>query len=92
MIFKEKLEDYTEAEFLEFLNAFVSNPENLEGKEYGKYIDRLVNHFERVTEHPAGSDVIFYPDEGCEDTPESKLKVIKEWRAENGKPGFREPH
>ncbi|RMS18304.1 Colicin/pyocin immunity protein [Pseudomonas savastanoi] len=42
-----------------------------------------------MTEHPAQTDVIFYPEEGQEDTPEGILKTIKEWRAKNGKPGFK---
>ncbi|RMS38787.1 Colicin/pyocin immunity protein [Pseudomonas ficuserectae] len=53
-------------------------------------MDRLVKHFVKVTEHPAQTDVIFYPEEGQEDTPEGILKTIKEWRAKNGKPGFKE--
>ncbi|RMM38271.1 Colicin/pyocin immunity protein [Pseudomonas amygdali pv. lachrymans] len=54
-------------------------------------MDRLVKHFVKVTEHPAQTDVIFYPEEGQEDTPEGILKTIKEWRAKNGKPGFKTP-
>ncbi|KWT10329.1 hypothetical protein AL047_15180 [Pseudomonas syringae pv. broussonetiae] len=50
---------------------------------------RLLKHFVKVTEHPAQTDVIFYPEEGQEDTPEGILKTIKEWRAKNGKPGFK---
>ena len=91
MIFKEKLEYYTEAEFTEFLDAFIANPENLKGKQYGKYVERLVKHFEIITEHPAGSDLLFYPEPGFDDSSECVLNIVKEWRAQRGKPGFRKP-
>lgn len=41
-----------------------------------------VLEFERITEHPDGSDVIFYPPKGREDSPERVVKEVKEWRAE----------
>lgn len=89
MIFKEKLEDYTEAEFLSFLREFSHYPSGLKDRELEAYLDRLLTHFERVTEHPGRSDVIFYPKEGQEDSPEGILKEVKEWRALNNKPGFK---
>ena len=89
MIFKAKLEDYTEAEFLDFLRRFVDYPEGLSGRDLEVYLDRLLAHFELITEHPGRSDVIFYPKEGQEDSPEGILKEVKEWRAANNKPGFK---
>ncbi|MCT8345082.1 MULTISPECIES: bacteriocin immunity protein [Photorhabdus] len=84
MELKNKLEDYTEAEFLSLLNKIwavdVSEEEH----------DNLIDHFEKLVEHPNGNGLIFYPENGVEDSPEGVLKVIKEWRAENGKPGFKE--
>ncbi|EEQ04693.1 Colicin-E7 immunity protein [Yersinia bercovieri ATCC 43970] len=44
----------------------------------------------RVSEHPSGSDLIFYPEDGADDSPEGILETIKKWRAENGKPSFKE--
>jgi len=89
MIFKERLEDYTEAEFLVFLKGFNVFPDGLKGNALEAYLDRLLDHFLAVTEHPDGSDVIFYPKEGQEDSPEGILKEVKEWRAANHKPGFK---
>ncbi|BDO03284.1 hypothetical protein KAM622c_28710 [Klebsiella quasipneumoniae subsp. quasipneumoniae] len=37
-----------------------------------------------------GFYVIFYPPKGREDSPERVVKEVKEWRARNGKPGFKE--
>jgi len=89
MIFKDKLEDYTESEFLSFLNEFFEDTNELRGEELGDYTSKLVQHFERITEHPEKSALIFYPASGREDSPEGILKEIKEWREANGKPGFK---
>ncbi|ANI53640.1 colicin transporter [Pseudomonas sp. DR 5-09] len=43
----------------------------------------------KISEHPSGSDILYYPAEGVEDSPAGALKAIKEWRAANGKPGFK---
>ena len=87
--FKNKLEDYTETEFLLFLREFFENTNNLEGDALNDYTDSLLDHFEAITEHPDRSDVLFYPKEGREDSPEGVLKEVKEWRAANNKPGFK---
>ena len=83
MSFK-KLEDYTEAEFLLFLKkicdaGFLTEKEQVDA----------VLEFESVTEHPDGSDLIYYAPSDQEATSEAILGKIKEWRAANGKPGFK---
>jgi hypothetical protein len=89
MNFKDKFEDYTESEFLEFLQNIFSSHENLSSDEFESFVRAHVQHFEKVSEHPDQSDVIFYPKPGQEDSPQGVLKVVKEWRAANGKPGFK---
>jgi hypothetical protein len=84
-----RLEDYTESEFLDFLRELFDGGEGLTGDEFEKYMIERVKHFEAITEHPGRSDVIFYPKEGQEDSPEGILKEVKEWRALNNKPGFK---
>ncbi|MEX5684555.1 bacteriocin immunity protein [Pseudomonas silesiensis] len=88
-IFKGKLEDYTETEFLTFLGEFFHQTSDLKGRALEEYRDKLLEHFESVTEHPGRSDVIFYPEEGQEDSPAGVLKAVKEWRAANNKPGLK---
>ncbi|HGC8049047.1 TPA: bacteriocin immunity protein [Yersinia enterocolitica] len=80
----KNLSDYTEQEFLSFLkdiyyDAYPSEAEN----------DEAILRFEELTEHPDGSDLIYYPNDDREDSPEGILAEIKRWRAENGKPGFK---
>ncbi|QXG47406.1 bacteriocin immunity protein [Pseudomonas viridiflava] len=92
MIFKDRIEDYTEEEFLEFLKGFSSEHSQLFGEEFIKHMDRSIEHFVKITEHPAKTDVIFYPEDDQEDSPEGILNTIKKWRAKNGKPGFKKAH
>lgn len=89
MNFKDKLEYYTEAEFLAFLENIFTTHNHLTAEEFELFVRKHVKHFEKITEHPEKSDVIFYPKEGQEDSPQGVLKEIKEWRAANGKPGFK---
>lgn len=86
---KTKLEDYTEEEFLELLELLYTRPDNMSSDEFERRTIEMVKHFEKITEHPAGSDVIFYPEEVQEDSPEGILKTVKEWREMNGKSGFK---
>ncbi|HHC0454222.1 TPA: bacteriocin immunity protein, partial [Salmonella enterica] len=45
MELKNNLEDYTEDEFIEFLNNFFEPPEELTEDELSKFIDNLLRHF-----------------------------------------------
>lgn len=49
----------------------------------------MVLEFEALTEHPEGSDLIYYPRDDRDDSPEGIVKEVKEWRAANNKPGFK---
>lgn len=87
---KKTLQDYSELEFLVFLNEFFENPSNLKGKQQSEHISRLTVHFNNIVKHPEKSALIFYPRPGVEDSPEAVIAEIKAWCAANGKPGFRE--
>ncbi|TGH04412.1 bacteriocin immunity protein [Escherichia coli] len=92
-MFKEKLEDYTEEEFLNFLGGLRSTMKDgkpLKGKELEMYWDSLVDHFIEITQHPSGSDLIFYPKSQGDDKPENILKIVKEWRCSQGLPLFKD--
>ncbi|NWC77845.1 bacteriocin immunity protein [Pseudomonas sp. P7759] len=84
MELKNKFEEYTETEFLDFLNKIWAVDVASEAEH-----DKLIAAFVRLTEHPQGNGLIFYPSEGVEDSPAGVLKIVKEWRAANGKPGFK---
>ena len=79
-----KLEDYTEAEFLLFVKKICGSKYATEKEQ----IDAVLE-FEDLTEHPDGSDLIYYAASDQDATPEAILGKVKEWRAANGKPGFK---
>lgn len=89
MNLKEKLEDYTELEFLELLAELFENKHDLGADEYEKITTTLINHVVTVTEHPEKSDLLCYPPKGRDDSPKGILEEVKKWRALNGKPGFK---
>ncbi|MEA9393617.1 bacteriocin immunity protein [Acerihabitans sp. TG2] len=91
MKFLNRFEDYTEQEFREFLNEFHVRESTLSGDTLASYIDKLVNHFEAITEHPLGSDLIYYPNREQGDGIDGIINEVIKWRAMNGKPGFKRP-
>ncbi len=82
MNLKPRLQDYTEAEFAALI-------EEIYGAKGGEaYQDELIKHVCSVSEHPEGSDLIFYNDND-NITPAGIVAEIKTWRADNNKPGFK---
>lgn len=85
----DRLEDYTQLEFLELLNIILS----AEGSD--EYQDDLLENFIAKTEHPDGSDLIYYPEnpENPENPEDGKLenivRIVKEWRLAQGLPSFK---
>ncbi|TYC88820.1 bacteriocin immunity protein [Vibrio anguillarum] len=79
----DRLEDYTELEFLELLNTIIS----AEGSD--EYQDELLENFIATTEHPEGSDLIYYPENPEDGKSESIVRIVREWRLSQGLPGFK---
>ena len=79
------ISDYTEAEFLAFVRKICDADYETEQEH-----TRAVLEFDRLSEHPYRNGLIYYPQEGQEDSPEGIVKEVKEWRARNGKPGFKQ--
>lgn len=85
MIEKSKISDYSESEFLELLELiFETN-----GAQPDEILDPLLEHFEAITEHPAGTDLIYWPETKEQGTPGQILQIVKAWRQANGKDGFK---
>lgn len=80
---KNALPEYTEDEFLAILKDICT----AQGTE--AYQDDLLENFIEVTGHPEGSDLIYYPEHGADDSPEGILKTVKAWRQANGLTGFK---
>ena len=85
MELKHSISDYTEAEFLEFVKKICRAEGATEEDD-----NKLVREFERLTEHPDGSDLIYYPENNNDGSADAIIKEIKTWRSKNGKPGFKQ--
>ncbi|WEF10964.1 bacteriocin immunity protein [Pectobacterium actinidiae] len=81
----KNISDYTENEFLDFVRKIFYVDNTTEAEDIKNILE-----FKRLTEHPDGSDLIYYPREGREDSPEGVVQEVKEWRQANGKSGFKE--
>ncbi|WP_341960733.1 bacteriocin immunity protein [Pseudomonas sp. RC10] len=80
----KNIEDVTETEFLEFVRKICTGDYKTEAQH-----GRAVFQFNQMSEHPSGSDLIYYPEASADDSPEGITREVKEWRAANGKPGFK---
>jgi hypothetical protein len=85
---KEIFTQYTE---LEFLNL-VKDIYRYNDEDHEKHLDKLVGHFNDIEAHPAGSDLIYWPEPDLHEirSPERIVEIVKTWRAEHGLPGFKE--
>ncbi|NXZ90119.1 bacteriocin immunity protein [Serratia fonticola] len=81
---KQKISEYTEKEFLDFVTGICKANYPTEEAQTAAVV-----LFNKLTEHPGLSDLIYYPDNGNDGSPASIVKTVKEWRAKNGKPGFK---
>ncbi|MDF7627706.1 bacteriocin immunity protein [Erwiniaceae bacterium L1_55_4] len=82
MELKNKFQDYTQAEFTQLVSEIF-------GAQGGEaYQDQLLENFIAVSEHPDGSDLIYYNDD-ANLTPEKVVETVKAWRKANSKPGLK---
>ncbi|MBM1184965.1 bacteriocin immunity protein [Pseudomonas lundensis] len=49
-----------------------------------------LEEFCEITGHPDGTDLIYYPEADSSGSAEDVTRVVKEWRAAQGLPGFKE--
>ena len=83
---KNSITEYFESEFLQLVKkicAVVDYPTDQE------HIDAVI-YFEKITEHPDGSDLLCYPKKEGDDTPENIVKIVKEWRFSQNLPCFKD--
>ena len=85
MILRNKLSDYTEQEFLEFLQEIDRANDN----EPDSVLTPLLLHFRKITEHPLGINLLYRPSTEHAGKPEQVLRIVKDWRLANGKETFK---
>ena len=87
MMQKRTVGEFTRAEFVEFVRSICA----MEGVASEAEDDRRVLHFESVIEpHPAGADLIFWPEEGHDGSPEDVTNEVERFFAQRGGPVFRQ--
>ncbi|EXF95062.1 colicin immunity protein ImmE2 [Pseudomonas fluorescens HK44] len=77
--------DYTVAEFISFVEKIRTANKSGSDEELGE----LLAQFRILTGHPDGTDLIFYPEPGEDNSAEGVTRTVKEWRAAQGLPGFK---
>ncbi|MDF0731975.1 bacteriocin immunity protein [Pseudomonas entomophila] len=81
---KKTISDYTESEFLDFVTKIHTANYDIDQE----HINALFE-FERLSEHPEKSN-LFISADADKDSPEAIVQEVKIWRADNGKPGFKD--
>lgn len=76
--------EYTKDDFIKLIDEIISD----NGTE--EHQDELLELFIKLAEHPAGSDLIYYPESEEQSTPAVITDIIQKWRQANGKPGFKD--
>ena len=66
------IEEYTEAQFFDLVEKIVAV--NVDDE---KEHSNMVRQFCELVEHPDGSDLIYYPKNEGEDTPEHIVQTVK---------------
>ncbi|MCL6309670.1 bacteriocin immunity protein [Pseudomonas sp. SZ57] len=84
---KKTIFDYTEAQFANFIqDILVANSSGASDEVMADLLDQ----FCEIADHPAGTDLIYYPEDGADDSAEGITQTVKAWRAANGLPGFKD--
>lgn len=83
---KNHFSDYTEAEFIQFMREIREANKHASDE----VLDPLLQQFCQLTEHPDGTDLIYYPEDGADNSNEGIIQTVKEWRAAQGLSGFKD--
>jgi hypothetical protein len=86
LVMKNDITEYTEDEFISFMHKLLA--ENKAATD--DVLDVLLDQFCEMTGHPDGTDLIYYPEDGSSGSAEDVTRVVREWRAAQGLPGFKE--
>lgn len=78
--------DYTEADFVSFVQKIRATNKGGSDEELGA----LLVEFRTLAGHPDGTDLIFYPEPGEDNSAEGVTRTLKEWREAQGLPGFKQ--
>ena len=81
------ISDYTRAQFISFMHElFLANRSGVSEEAMADLLDQ----FCEITGHPAGTDLIYYPEEGSDNSAEGIAETVETWRFAQGLPGFKQ--
>lgn len=83
MELRKALSDYTERQFEQFVQEMIDDV----GTE--NYQDELMYHFDLLVGELGGTNLIFYPQPGADDSAEGITKTVKAWCEARSLPGFK---
>lgn len=83
---KKNFADFTEAEFIQLMQEIRAANQTAPDE----ILDPLLKQFCEITEHPDGTDLIYYPEDGADNSNEGITQTVKQWRAALGLRGFKE--
>jgi hypothetical protein len=78
------ISDYMKDDFIKLINDI------MESRGSEEYQDDLLEQFIELSEYPCASDLIYYPENPDNATPELIAEEIQNWRKANGKEGFKD--
>lgn len=84
MNMKNNFSEYTKDEFINLIS------EICDANGDDEYQDSLLEHLIKITEYPSVSDVIYYPADGDDDSPEGIVNSVVEWRKSHNLPLFKD--
>ena len=82
---KTTLGQFTRDEFMQFVDDISHDRADTEAES-----DAWVRHLKSLAPHPAKSDLIFWPEDGTDDSAKGIVAEIERYCRENGLPGFKD--
>ncbi|MDY4379302.1 bacteriocin immunity protein [Pectobacterium brasiliense] len=84
MKMKNNFSEYTKKEFINLIS------EICDANGDDEHQDFLLEHLIKITEYASVSDVIYYPSDGDDDSPEGISNAIIKWRRSRNLPLFKD--
>lgn len=82
---KQTLFEYRRADFLAYVQWITDRGYRSEAER-----DAALDHFVAVVPHPAKSDLLYWPEEGADTSPEGITDEIERYCLANGIPAFKD--
>lgn len=82
---RKSLQEFTRDEFIAFVERLSDARAGTEAED-----GRLVEHFNAIVPHPAGSDLLFWPEAGADDSAQGVMTAVEHHCLANDLPAFKD--